>query len=257
MKRTIAGRRAASVAALVMRSRTVWLRNALASLPDGDDADLVLVDEIEAERRPGPADIDLAGHHLGQRRRRAAGRDRLRFEVVLAHEGVDDRMGRRAVGRIGDGLAVDIRERADRRGRLHVPEEVAAARHLGADDAQRRALRIGAEHAEHAGGRAELDAAGDHRLLGLAAALGIEDVEHDAVLLEDAAALAELGDRGIPQPALADRDAQRVVGAHRRGERKRGQQHAKHSIRIAALLPCRVGKAKRAHRLAFGRTRPR
>jgi hypothetical protein len=106
---------------------------------------------------------------------------------------------------------------------LHVPEQVAASHHLGADDTKRRAFRESAEHTESTGRRAELDAAGNHRLLGFAAALGVEDVQRDPVLLEDAAALAEFDHRGVPQAALPDCDPQRIVG--KRGP-KRGPSQA-------------------------------
>ena len=54
-------------------------------------------------------------------------------------------------------------------------------------------------------GDADVDAARDHRLLRLAAALRPQDLEHEAVLLEDAGALADLGDRRVPVAALARR----------------------------------------------------
>src|SRR5262249_41156409 len=63
----------------------------------------------------------------------------------------------------------------------------------------------------HAHADPDIHAAGDHRLLGLARALGVEDVERESVLLEDAAALAELRHRGVPQRALADRDLERLL----------------------------------------------
>src|SRR5437870_6416733 len=44
-------------------------------------------------------------------------------------------------------LAVEVGDGLDRRVGLHIPEQVAGAGDLGADDAHRRALRIGAEHA--------------------------------------------------------------------------------------------------------------
>ena len=119
--------------------------------------------------------------------------------------------------------------------RAHIPEQAGTAGGLGADDAQRRALGIGAEHAHCAGRGPQFDAAGDHRLLGLAAALGVQNIQHDAMLLEDAAALAEFRHRGIPQAALTDRDPQRVVGqrGHRPSRAPQAPTAICRTIRIA------------------------
>ena len=46
---------------------------------------------------------------------------------------------------------------------------------------------------DHAGRDAEVDAAGNHRLLRFARALGIDNVEGEPVFLEDASALTDLG----------------------------------------------------------------
>src|SRR5262249_57682445 len=61
------------------------------------------------------------------------------------------------------------------------------------DDANRRALGVGAHDAERAGGDADVDAAGDHRLHGLAAAAGEQQFEVEVVLAENAGALAQRG----------------------------------------------------------------
>ena len=121
-----------------------------------------------------------------------------------------------AVGRVGDALPIGIVQRLDRRVGLHVPIQVAGTGDLGADDADRRALRIGAQNPHDACPDPDLDAAGDHGLLGLAGALGIEDFERQAVLLENTGALADIGYRRIPQSALADRNLQRVLPECRR-----------------------------------------
>jgi hypothetical protein len=92
---------------------------------------------------------------------------------------------------------------------------VLPARERRADDAQRRALGIGAEHAEKSGGDADLHAVGDHRLLGLAAALRVDDVEREPVLLEDAGVLTEIGDKGLADAARAHRDLEGIVGGCR------------------------------------------
>ena len=48
-----------------------------------DDANLAFLDFLQAERRRRPADIDLAGHHRGQRCGRAAGRSWLGLGAEL------------------------------------------------------------------------------------------------------------------------------------------------------------------------------
>ena len=123
----------------------------------------------------------------------------------------------------------------DRRVCRHVPVEIGRADHLAADDADRRALGEGADGGRHAGGGRDVHAAADHRLDRFRAGLDVEDFEVEPVLLEDAAALAELGDAGIPGAALGDRDLQsglqsvlviaaavaprRVASAHTAGKR--------------------------------------
>jgi hypothetical protein len=108
----------------------------------GDDADLFLVELVEAERRRRPADVDLAGHDLRQRRGRAAGRDRLGLEAVLLDEGRHDAVRRRAVGRIGDGLSGGVLEGCDGRIGAYIPEQVGAARGFRTQNAHRRARLI-------------------------------------------------------------------------------------------------------------------
>src|SRR5690242_15504386 len=70
---------------------------------------------------------------------------------------------------------------------------------------------------------AEVDARRDHRLERLAAALRVEHLERQAMLLEEAGVLAELRDALLPAAALADRDLERVVGA---GRGRKRQQHS-------------------------------
>ena len=53
---------------------------------------------------------------------------------------------------------------------------------------------------------------GDDDLDRLAAALGVENVEREAVLLEDAGVLPELGDEGLADAARADRKLEMVLG---------------------------------------------
>ncbi len=188
----------------------------------GDHADLAGVDFLQPERRRGPADIDLVGHHLRQRRRRIAGRHRLCRQLELVDEGAHDALRRRALGREGDGVAVGVGERFDRRRCLGVPV-VGSPGRLGTDDAHRRALGIGRHRALRADGEAEIGGAGDHRLQRLARARGVDDLERDTVLLEDAGLLAEIGHRGVPVAALADRDLEEIIGCgwQRDGEHRR------------------------------------
>ena len=90
-----------------------------------------------------------------------------------------------------------------------------------------------AEHAEEADRNADLRAVRDHRLLRLAAAVGVEDVEREAMLLEDAGLVAKLGDEGLAHVAVADRDLEVVlrecgVGAEQQGEHAQRQNPATH-----------------------------
>src|SRR5204863_6087238 len=88
---------------------------------------------------------------------------------------------------------------------------IAGARHLGADDAHRSAFRISAQDAYDSDADRDLNAAGDDGLLRLAAALRVENFEVEPMLLEYAGTLADIGYAGIPQPALADGEAQRIL----------------------------------------------
>jgi hypothetical protein len=51
-------------------------------------------------------------------------------------------------------------------------------------------IGIGAQRSQRAGAQADIDRSGDDDLEGLAAALGVEDLQRDPMLLENAAALA-------------------------------------------------------------------
>ena len=115
-------------------------------------------------------------------------------------------MRRRAIGRVGDGLALGILERLYRRARGNIPKQIGGAGGLGADDAHRCALRVCGEHAHDSGRDADVDAARDHRLLRFAAALRIQDLEAQSVLFENPSALTDLGDGRIPVAALTGGD---------------------------------------------------
>ena len=68
-------------------------------------------------------------------------------------------------------------------------------------------------------------APGDYHLDRLTAALGVENVELDAMLLEDAGILAELRHEGLSHPAAAHRKLEPVIGkADPRQQRQCGGQ---------------------------------
>src|SRR5262249_10542057 len=95
-----------------------------------------------------------------------------------------------------------------------------------------RALGEHTDGAEEARGHADLRAVGDDGLLGLAAAVGVEDIEREIVLLEVAGGVADLGDESLADAAAADGDLQAVLGEHplgrERSERKHCDQPARH-----------------------------
>jgi hypothetical protein len=93
----------------------------------------------------------------------------------------------------------------------------------GADDAQRRALAVGAEAAEHAGAQPDIDRARYDDLQGLAAALGVEDVEIETMFAKYAGLFAELGDCAFPAAADGRRDLERFGGKPMR-KRTRGDE---------------------------------
>jgi hypothetical protein len=67
-----------------------------------------------------------------------------------------------------------------------------------------------------------IDAAGYHALLGLAAALCVEELEHEPVLLEDAGLLTELRRRRLPGAALGNSNLYHVLRRRIRGQ---GQEY--------------------------------
>ena len=135
----------------------------------------------------------------------------------------------------------------DRRVGLHVPVQVAGTGDFGPDDADRRTFRIGAQNAHDPCPDPDLDTAGYDSLLGLAGTLGVEDFEREAVLLENAGALADIGNRRIPQSALADRNLQCVLPERGRacqrkrsdtGKPKRGRDHGAFPSCGFVVEPC-------------------
>ena len=112
------------------------------------------------------------------------------------------------------------------------PVELAPMMRMGAPFA------VGAEAAEHPGAEADVDRAGDDDLQRLAAALGVEDVEIEAVLLEDAGLLAELGDGAFPAAADRRGDLERFGGKRRRERASDNQrQHGKQSAFAHRVSP--------------------
>jgi hypothetical protein len=98
-------------------------------------------------------------------------------------------------------MDVDIAHGVQLRSGDDPPEDLSRSGGARPDDAYGRALAVGAQAAEQSRAEPDVDRAGDDHLQRLAAALGVEDVEVEAMLLEDAGLLAELGDRTLPAAA--------------------------------------------------------
>src|SRR5262249_61939411 len=113
------------------------------------------------------------------------------------------------------GCAREVLRTADRGSRRHVPEALGAAGIRAADDPHRCPFGEYPDRAEEARGDADLRAVRDHRLLGLAAAIGIENVEGEVMRVEQAGLVADLGDEGLADAAPADRDLELILGASR------------------------------------------
>ena len=152
----------------------------------------------------------------------AAGRDWLGVNAVLIDERQQRGMARRTVLGITDGLARCVSDRLDRRSGGHVPIGVRRADHLRADDAQRRAARIGADRRLDAAAAGQIHAARDHRLVRLRSPLRVEHLDVETAGLEDASAHAELGDGGVPLSALRHRHFQEF------GRGRRAAGHGEH-----------------------------
>jgi hypothetical protein len=190
-----------------------------------------------------------SGHGLRDRCGNVAGRGGLGRELVLRDEREQAGMARRPGQGIGHRLAVEILDLLDRRTGRHVPIEIGRPDHLAADDADRRALGKGADGGRDAGRSRDIHAAADHRLDRFRAGLDVENLEIEPMLLEDAAALAELGDAGVPGTTLRDGDPQRVfrpgalarAGNHRerakRGSERSLYHYASSHGRPACILP--------------------
>src|SRR5262249_9793687 len=75
------------------------------------------------------------------------------------------------------------------------------------DHPNRRAFGKGSERIECADPGADIGAAGDHGLLGFAGALGIENLQHEPVLLEEAGILPQLRKGILPRPCQSPGNA--------------------------------------------------
>ena len=79
------------------------------------------------------------------------------------------------------------------------------------DHSDRRSFGKGPECIECADPGADIGAAGDHGLLGFASALGIENLQHEPVLLEEAGILPQLRKGILPRPCQSSSNAQFVL----------------------------------------------
>src|SRR6516165_1973282 len=87
-----------------------------------------------------------------------------------------------------------------------------STRWSSADDAKRCSLPIRTQAAEHTRAQADIDRARHDDLQGLAAALGIEDVEIEIVFAKYAGLPAQLWDCAFPAAADGRRDLERFGG---------------------------------------------
>ena len=106
-----------------------------------------------------------------------------------------------------------------------------------------RALGKRADGGGHARCGGDIDAAADQGLDRFRAGLREQDFELEAVLLENAAALTEFGDSGVPRATLRDRDfenifRQRVTG--RAGDDRHGAERANEFRFRHFLIPPKV-----------------
>jgi hypothetical protein len=104
------------------------------------------------------------------------------------------------------------------------------ARHGRADHPDRGALRIGREYPEGAGRDGDLHAAGQHGLQALGAALGIERLDREAVLLEDAETVADLRNHVLQRADVAAGDLELILRECRCGEQQAGQDSADETL---------------------------
>src|SRR6266480_7084025 len=95
------------------------------------------------------------------------------------------------------------------------------------DHSDRRSFGKGSKRVECADPGANIGAAGDHGLLGFASALGIENLQHEPVLLEEAGILPQLRKGILPRPCQSPGNAQLVLrdGDAIQADKKRERRH--------------------------------
>ena len=147
----------------------------------------------------------------------------------MLHQCKQSDVRRCAGGRVSGSLPVGVLERFDRRVRRHVPVKVARPGRSGRQNAHGRAFCVRAHHGLRARGDADIDAAGNHGLHRLAAALSVQNLELQTVLGEDAGALADLGNTGVPIVRSTDRELQLIGGLRDAGERQQSAGEDKRS----------------------------
>ena len=87
-------------------------------------------------------------------------------------------------------------------------------------------FEYGESNGHDSGRDADIGAAGDHRLLGLAAALGVQDFKAQSMLFENPSALTDLGDGRIPVATLTGGDLECFLCLrHGRRGAERQQRH--------------------------------
>ncbi len=122
--------------------------------------------------------------------------------------------------------------------RRHEPVDVGLAGRFRAEDAQRRALGIASEHGRDADRHRDIDRSADDCAERLGAAADEQQVDVDAVLLEDAGAVADLGDGGVPCAALRHRHLQGILRpGGRRGRTEERDDRRKQNHKHAHGIP--------------------
>src|SRR5215467_14248867 len=93
---------------------------------------------------------------------------------------------------------------------------------------------LGSERIECADPGADIGATGDYGLLGFAGALGIENLQHEPVLLEETGILPQLRKGIFPRPCQSPGDAQFVLrdGSAIQGDKKRERRHCEPETKL-------------------------
>src|SRR5262249_25177254 len=135
---------------------------------------------------------------------------------------------------VGDTLACEILLVLDWRVCFHVPGEIVRAGVRCRDHADRRAFGKGSECIECADAGADIGAARDHGLLGFAGALGIENLQHEPVLLEETGVLPQLRKGIFPRPCQSPGNPQFVLrdGGAIQADNKRERRHCEPETKL-------------------------